>query len=432
MNAIELNMDGLVGPTHNYAGLGLGNLASMANKNLNSNPKLAALEGLKKMKLCHDLGLKQAVIPPAFRPDISAARALGHQGSDEAILNELKESDQKLLCAISSASSMWTANAASISPSADCRDGKVNITIANLQKNIHRCIEAPFNEALFKLIFHDASFFRLHNPLVVNSDEGGANHMRLCSDYGQRGIEIFVYGSEEINAIYAARQNKKASAAIVQQHMILNESGMLVQQSSEAINKGVFHNDVIAVSNKSLLLIHEKAWRSQATVLAELRERFKHLTNTDLLIIEVAEDEISIETAVQSYVFNSQIISIGNRTQILAPSKCKEFPEVVSFLDRQDFDAVHFIDLEQSMRNGGGPACLRLRIELNERALSAMHQGIILTDALYPKLVDWVNKHYRDCLCLDDLSDPHLLTESQLALDELTTILSLKGLYPFQ
>lgn len=48
MKVYELNMDGLVGPTHNYAGLAPGNIASLNYASVASNPQAAALQGLKK------------------------------------------------------------------------------------------------------------------------------------------------------------------------------------------------------------------------------------------------------------------------------------------------------------------------------------------------------------------------------------------------
>jgi len=84
------------------------------------------------------------------------------------------------------------------------------------------------------------------------------------------------------------------------------------------------------------------------------------------------------------------------------------------------------------MRNGGGPACLRLRVVLNDEELDAMHRGVLLNDALYERLTSWVEAHYRSELSQDDLGDPMLLEEVRKALDELTGILGLGSIYDFQ
>jgi succinylarginine dihydrolase len=84
------------------------------------------------------------------------------------------------------------------------------------------------------------------------------------------------------------------------------------------------------------------------------------------------------------------------------------------------------------MNNGGGPACLRLRIVLTEAELAAAAPGVFMTDALYVTLVEWVKRHYRDRLAPDDLADPELHSESRAAGDELTKILGLGSLSPFE
>lgn len=63
MAGYEVNFDGLVGLTHHYAGLSFGNEASTRHQNTLSNPRLAAKQGLLKMKALADLGYKQGVLP---------------------------------------------------------------------------------------------------------------------------------------------------------------------------------------------------------------------------------------------------------------------------------------------------------------------------------------------------------------------------------
>ena len=84
------------------------------------------------------------------------------------------------------------------------------------------------------------------------------------------------------------------------------------------------------------------------------------------------------------------------------------------------------------MQNGGGPACLRLRVALKEHELLAINPHTQITNNKFIELNQWVDKHYRDELSIADLADPNLLNESQTALDELTQILQLGSVYPFQ
>src|SRR5215475_8689569 len=110
--AREINFDGLVGPTHHYAGLSSGNLASEGHAGEVSNPRAAALQGLEKMRFVAGLGVGQAILPPQPRPDIGLLRRLGFEGTDGAVLARARRSAPELLSAASSASAMWVANAA--------------------------------------------------------------------------------------------------------------------------------------------------------------------------------------------------------------------------------------------------------------------------------------------------------------------------------
>ena len=84
------------------------------------------------------------------------------------------------------------------------------------------------------------------------------------------------------------------------------------------------------------------------------------------------------------------------------------------------------------MKNGGGPACLRLRVALKEAEFTHMHGGVLFEDRLYTDFKTWVHQFYRDRLHPDDLADPQLLGESRAALDALTGLLGLGSVYDFQ
>jgi len=128
MTAREVNFDGLPGLTHHYVGLSFGNEASTRHRYRVSNPQLAAKQGLKKMKALADAGYPQAVIPPQERPNVPLLRQLGFSGSDEQVVARVAQQEPDLLSAVSSASAMWVANAATVCPSADSLDGLVHLT----------------------------------------------------------------------------------------------------------------------------------------------------------------------------------------------------------------------------------------------------------------------------------------------------------------
>ncbi|MEO5971055.1 MAG: N-succinylarginine dihydrolase, partial [Bdellovibrionia bacterium] len=191
----EVNFDGLIGPTHHFAGLSFGNIASTLHQGQTSNPKKAALQGLKKMKVLHDLGLKQGVIPPLCRPDLRVLKNLGFTGTPEAILHELSLQSPEMISAFFSASNMWTANSATVSPSPDTRDRKVHLTPANLTAKVHRALEAVETKKVLQAIFASESHFKIDDPLFPHpnfGDEGAANTTRFCQDYEKQGLQCFV------------------------------------------------------------------------------------------------------------------------------------------------------------------------------------------------------------------------------------------------
>lgn len=438
-HAVEVNFDSLVGPTHNYAGLSPGNLASQKHALTTSNPKQAALQGLAKMKFLHDLGLKQAVLPPHPRPNLTFLYRLGFGGKDDAEVLDKAASHPRLLAAAFSASPMWAANAATISPSPDTADHRVHLTPANLISQLHRSEESNFTTAVLHQIFSNRDHFANHIPLPHTptfADEGAANHMRMCATHGDPGIEIFIYGRDAFNPDpsppnFPARQTLQSCQAIARLHQLDPARTVFAQQSKEAIDAGVFHNDVIATANCDILLAHTSAYANTPAVLSEIRQKFLKTCGHEPQIFLAENSELSLSDAVQTYIFNSQLVTLpDNSMALIAPLECRDHPGVQRFLLRvlsstDTIRSVHYLDVRQSMQNGGGPACLRLRVVLTPDQLATLHPGIIFTESLFNQLTNWVNRHYRDHLSASDLADPSLITESRTALNELATILDL-------
>ena len=446
MTAREFNFDGLVGPSHNYAGLSFGNVASFNNVKSVSNPKEAALQGLAKMRALASRGFAQALLPPQDRPNFKLLRSVGFGGSDaEVIARAQREAPAILACAYS-ASPMWTANAGTVSPSADTADGRAHFTVANLNNKLHRSYEHTQTARALRAIFKDERHFAVHDalpPTPAFGDEGAANHTRLCASHGAPGIEMFAYGRVEFDPDapspkrFPARQTLEASQAVARLHGLEQRRTVYVQQDPDTIDQGVFHNDVIAVGNGNVLFYHQNAFADEAGVLDKLR-RAMAAAGAELSPVRVDAGEVSVADAVSSYLFNSKLLSKPNgKMALVVPQECSENQAVARYLQGLagsggPIDELISFDLRQSMRNGGGPACLRLRVALTDAESAAMHQGVVMTEALYARLVAWVDKHYRDRLAPDDLADPALAIEIQAALDELTAILQLPGLYEFQ
>lgn len=444
--ADEINFDGLIGPTHNFSGLSYGNVASIENKNKASNPKKAALQGLAKMHKLFCLGIKQAVLPPQERPFIPIMRALGYSGSDIQILENVWKSSPSLFQACTSSSCMWAANAATTSPSADTNDHRVHFTPANLITKFHRSFEAMATALVLRKIFDHPAHFMHHPPLPPHldfADEGAANHIRFGSGYGQKGVHLFVYGKKAHDSSaspkkFPARQSEEASKAIARLHQLNPSRVVFAQQSPKAIDAGVFHNDVISTGNQNVFFYHEKAFVNTDEIVQEIRIKLE-ADQAAPVLIPITEQELSLEETVSTYLFNSQLVTLPNGTMaLIAPQECQESARVQTFFlallkkEGHPIKEIIYQDLRESMQNGGGPACLRLRVVLNQKEQSAMLPSVLLTESLYQRLVKWVEKHYRESLASRDLIDPQLLKETRNALDELTDILKLGPIYPFQ
>ena len=410
----EINFDGLVGPTHHYGGLSHGNIASTNHKAQISNPKQAALQGLAKMKALADWGFKQAFLPPLHRPKLSVLGQLGF-----ANLEAAWKVAPEIVSACYSASCMWTANAATVAPSSDTQDQKVHCTPANLISKFHRMIEAEDTGKILKAIFHDQHHFVHHEPLpnaTAFGDEGAANHSRF-----QNGVHFFVFGRSEFQRSdflepkrYPARQTLEACQAIARLHKLDFKKIVFGHQNPVAIDAGAFHNDVVAVANQNRLFCHEQAYSNQKQLMAELSSKI------DLDLIEVLAKQVSLEEAVKTYLFNSQLLNLPNGDRLLvAPSECEHSPQVSAYLKSAPFDQIRYFDLRQSMQNGGGPACLRLRVVLNEAEIAACLPKVFISQETYEFLTNWVSTHYRDRLALEDLLDPDLPGETERALSEL-------------
>lgn len=441
--AEEINFDGLVGPTHNYAGLSDGNLASARNANTVARPRNAALQGLAKMQRMRALGLSQGVLPPHERPNITWLRSLGFIGADGEVWERAWKSEPTIARAALAASAMWAANAATISPSADAGDGRLHATVANLQTMLHRILEGEQTERTLRCLLSNEARFAVHPALLPHdalSDEGAANHMRMAANAGAPGLEIFVYGRQasETKAGFPARQTLEACHAIARSHELDPARTVFARQAPQAIDAGAFHNDVVAVAHEQVLFHHEDAFADKAAFYTEVRARAQGFTP---VFLEVPRDRVGLDDAVSSYLFNSQLVRLPDAKSLtlIAPTEVRENNKTAAYVaelvgqSNAAIGRVEYVEVRESMRNGGGPACLRLRIVMTPAERAAASQSLFLDDALAAKLEAWITKHYREELAPDDLGDPALITEVQAALDELTRILALgNDFYPFQ
>ena len=402
MSPVEVNFDGIVGPSHNYGGLSLGNLASARNLGQTSAPRAAALQGLEKMRANLALGLSQGLFLPHARP----ARAWLAE-----LATTPEEASPALLANALSASAMWAANAATVSPAPDTNDRRTHLTVANLRTMVHRSHEWLGTLAQLRVAFADPAFV-VHGPVPpAFGDEGAANHMRLAARHDAQGIEIFVYG--EAGGSFPARQHREASAAIARAHGLDPARTLFVRQSDEAIAAGAFHNDVVAVANERVLFAHEAAFAERESFLTDLHQRFPLLE-----LVEVPADEVSLEEAIRSYLFNAQLVTTPDgATTLIVPEEARETPAVWAWLQRHlagngAIRAVKVVDVRQSMANGGGPACLRLRVVCDP---ATVDPRFLVDEGKLDRLAAIVARTWPEEIAVADLGDITLIREIEHA-----------------
>lgn len=429
---VELHLEGLPGPTHNYGGLAPGNVASEQHRGTVAHPREAALQSLRLMRWMVHAGIPNAILPPLPRPDLTFLQRLGCGGPTPTTATTLAAADPAMLTRAYATASMWTANAATVAASAETRDGRVHLVTANLVTQLHRALEAAYTDSLLRRIFGDARYFAVHGPLPSHpllGDEGAANHTRLVGIDGLP-YHLFVYGQAESGPRpmrHPARQTLAASQAVARLLQLDPARTLFVQQHPDAIDAGVFHNDVICVGSEDLLLVHQGAFLDQDAVLATLRQQVP-----GLFLWEVDATDVSLAQAVQTYLFNSRLLRLPDgRWHLVAPSACEAEPAVAQLLAAAVADANHplaavsYHDLRQSMQNGGGPACLRLRVPLTAVELAAVHPGVRLNDAKVDALEHWVRRHYRETLTPADLAEVALAEEAAAAHAALWELLQL-------
>ncbi len=435
----ELQLDGLAGPTYHFGGLSFGNPASMTHAGWHSRPRLAARQGLAKMRQVLALGMPQAVMPPLARPDLHFLRQVGFRGNDAEVLAKALANEPYLLSVAMSSAFMWAANMATVIPSSDSTDGRCHVVVANLTATPHRALEGAARATMLRHLFPDTQRVVIHDPLPPGptlSDEGAANHCRLAASHAAPGWHLFVYGRTrntpkgQLPRTFPARQSYEASAAVTRLGHLPTPRCLLARQQPRAIDAGAFHNDVVMVGDADRLLLHENALVEPETVLQTLRQ---HLPT--LRVHRVAQRDLSLRRAVQSYLFNSQLLHTPQGRVLLAPLQSSSGPAAKitrRLVDEGFVEQVLFHDVAQSMAGGGGPACLRLRLPLTGHELATLVHGVRLNDTRLHQLEAWVDQYYRDELRPQDLADPQLLQEAQQALDVLTQLLELGSIYPFQ
>lgn len=331
---------------------------------------------------------------------------------------------------------MWAANTATVSPSADTHDGRVHFTPANLSSELHRGLEAGVSAEILRRVFADPAHFVHHDPLpAFLSDEGAANHLRFAPDYGAPGFQVFVYGVADSAGgspgPRLGRQREAAGRSVARQHGLDPARVAFVQQHPAAIAAGVFHNDVIATGDRDWLWLHEEAWAGGADTHDALRDRAR-AAGVALRIDVTPADSLPLAEAVATYLYNCQLVrGPGGERVWIGPEECRDSPRVEKLLEARIEDgtlsALCYADLRQSMHNGGGPACLRLRVVLTPRQEAVLPEGIVYSEERHRALAACIESRYRDRVTPRDLADAAWAQECLDAQRELCALLGLDG-----
>jgi succinylarginine dihydrolase len=443
MNEIELQVDRIVGPLHHFGGLGLGNLASQRHAGQVSHPAAAAIEGLDKMRLVASLGVPQLILPPQQRPAFAFLRSLGFVGADADVLESAMRSSPQILSAACSSSAMWTANAATVTAASDTSDGRIKLTVANLTTSMHRSLEPMETLSQLVRMFESLSVIEqvdMFPPIdggFAFRDEGAANHFRLVGRASREGriragLNVFVYGNDDpLPARYQPRQSRLACETIARRHGLNPTRTFHLKQHPEAIDAGAFHNDVVAMSHEDVLIHHERAfWRAESA-LEQISEVFHQMTGCVLHRLSVPESVLSLRDAVSTYLFNSQIVTTPgpeSRRVLICPSQVRDHSvakKLVETWRNNDrlFDEVHFVQLQESMAGGGGPACLRLRIPIDSRLVPKLAPACMWSEQTDYALRKVIESAYPKELRITDLAKPEWIDNSMQAVRRVQEVL---------
>lgn len=328
---------------------------------------------------------------------------------------------------------MWMANAGTCSSRTDTLDGKGRIVIANLTASLHRGQESEERHLQLRYLFQDLDQFEVVQALPSVHplrDEGAANAMRFWNPKNNRGMYVFVFGEGYSQAknvshpeiarmlpkVHPSRQTALASQLVARRLGIGDTRSLFVQQLPKAIDAGVFHNDVIATSHEDFLLVHECAYVDQPNSLDRMADIFRKQCHGTLRTLVITEKELSLSEAVATYLFNSQIVTRKDGSWLmLCPVECQESPtasQVLKRIQREEprIGAIEFVSLRESMANGGGPACLRLRTYASEQEIDELPARTRIQDESLSFLEGVIASEYPETVQLEDFLDLDLVS----------------------
>ena len=179
-------------------------------------------------------------------------------------------------------------------------------------------------------------------------------------------------------------------------------------------------------SRPSALRSHEQAFADKEGFYADLRRLLPEVE-----IVEVPADLVSLEDAVKSYLFNAQLVTLpeGGMALIL-PEEARETPRVWAWLEAMaagngPIRRLAIVDVRQSMANGGGPACLRLRVVADP---ATVDPRFLADEAKLDAVAAVIAEIWPETIAPCDLADPSLWARAAEARIALLDLLDLSEL----
>ena len=135
-------------------------------------------------------------------------------------------------------------------------------------------------------------------------------------------------------------------------------------------------------------------------------------------LVEVPDAEVPLADAIRSYLFNAQLVTPPDGAMTLvAPTECRDTPSVKAWIERHlasngAIRRVEFVDVRQSMANGGGPACLRLRVACDP---GDVDPRFLVDEAKLDRLADVIAAHWPEEIASSDIQSPALVADIERA-----------------
>jgi succinylarginine dihydrolase len=248
--------------------------------------------------------------------------------------------------------------------------------------------------------------------------------MRLAPAHDQPGFEIFVYGVS--GGPFPARQHLEASKAVARLNRLDPKRTFFAQQSEEAIAAGAFHNDVVAVANERVLLAHEQAFADKGALIAACEREVSGFE-----YVEVPAADVPLADAIRSYLFNAQLVTPPDgQPTLIVPSEARETPTVWRWIERHvagngPIRRVEVVDVRQSMANGGGPACLRLRVVADPGTIDPR---FLADEPKLDRIAEVIRREWPEQIHHQELQRPALIADIERARAALLDALDLSEL----